>query len=274
MKLEELALALHRRPLLLARRECPPGRHLCRNSHIPQPFPAQGSSFKFANLLPRPSMFPDEFEARRRCRRRAIVVRVTSHPNYIVLENIAPTALPDVPNPEDLTESKRGWEERLAQWRWQLKALYIARGIDSAAASGAPEERTERRAMLSPCRSCRGQGSACIEASRSATHSPNMEDGNADAASGAAPDARVSNAMTVEAVSESRTQFIQPCVDCGLWTGSWCECYGSQRMPNSFWEPGQHTPLCRRCDALRGECHYCRGVLWCTPIPHGIPPQG
>ena len=78
--------------------------------------------------------------------------------------------------------------------------------------------------MLSPCRSCRGQGSACIEASRSATHSPNMEDGNADAASGAAPDARVSNAMTVEAVSESRTQFIQPCVDCGLWTGSWCVC--------------------------------------------------
>ena len=23
-----------------------------------------------------------------------------------------------------------------------------------------------------------------------------------------------------------------------------CVCYGSQRMPNSFWEPGQHTPLC------------------------------
>ena len=62
----------------------------------------------------------------------------------------------------------------------------------------------------------------------------------------------------------------QPCVDCGLWTGNWCHfCYGEQRMPNSTWEPGQHTPLCTHCDRDRDACHYCKEVPWCTPFPHG-----
>ena len=77
-------------------------------------------------------------------------------------------------------------------------------------------------------------------------------------------------ALEVVAFSESVHQFCQPCVDCGLWTGCWCDyCYARERMPNSRWEPRQHTPLCTGCDALHGACHYCRGVQWCTPIPHG-----
>ena len=75
--------------------------------------------------------------------------------------------------------------------------------------------------------------------------------------------------MTVTAVSDSAHQLIQPCVDCGLWTGNWCECLGSQRMPNSFWEPGQHTPLCSQCEATHGGCHYCRKIQMCTPFAHG-----
>ena len=76
-------------------------------------------------------------------------------------------------------------------------------------------------------------------------------------------------ALQVTAVSDSSTQLIQPCVDCGLWTGNWCECFGEYWMPNSPWEPGQRTPLCTRCDRRHGECHNCRGIPWCTPFAHG-----
>ena len=75
--------------------------------------------------------------------------------------------------------------------------------------------------------------------------------------------------LTVECFSESADQLVQPCVDCGLWTGNWCECFGQQWMPNSTWEPGQHTPLCTCCENRHGKCHYCRRVQWCTPFAWG-----
>ena len=76
--------------------------------------------------------------------------------------------------------------------------------------------------------------------------------------------------MEIGAMSDKVGQLIQPCVDCGLWTGRFCDyCLAEQRMPDSFWEPGQRTPLCSRCDNLRDACHYCLGVSWCAPAPHG-----
>ena len=85
------------------------------------------------------------------------------------------------------------------------------------------------------------------------------------------------NTMTtleILSYSDDPEQMCQPCVDCSLYTGCYCDyCYGVERLPNSHWAPGQHTPLCSRCDSLRGACHYCLGVQWCSPAPHGRPPQ-
>ena len=63
--------------------------------------------------------------------------------------------------------------------------------------------------------------------------------------------------------------FNRPCVDCGLFTGDFCDyCEAADRMPNEVWAPNQGTPLCSRCDDKHDACHYCRGQLWCTPPPH------
>ena len=62
----------------------------------------------------------------------------------------------------------------------------------------------------------------------------------------------------------------RPCVDCGLFTGRFCDwCLGSDRVPSQSWCDGQHTPLCSRCDNRWDACHFCRGVLWCTPPAWG-----
>ena len=62
----------------------------------------------------------------------------------------------------------------------------------------------------------------------------------------------------------------RPCVDCGQITGCYCDfCLGKDRHPSDVWADGQRTPLCTRCDAKHGQCHYCRGIQWATPHPHG-----
>ena len=64
--------------------------------------------------------------------------------------------------------------------------------------------------------------------------------------------------------------LIRPCVDCGLWTGRFCDwCLASDRMPEEQWAEGQLTPLCSTCDNKHDMCHFCRGLLWCMPAPWG-----
>ena len=66
----------------------------------------------------------------------------------------------------------------------------------------------------------------------------------------------------------------RPCVDCGLVTGRFCDgpkgesgpqCFASEKVPDERWVQNQRTPLCSHCDNKHGKCHFCRGLLWCTP---------
>ena len=61
----------------------------------------------------------------------------------------------------------------------------------------------------------------------------------------------------------------RPCVDCGLFTGRFCDyCLASDRLPDEVWAAGQMTPLCSNCENKHQACHFCRGASWCTPPPH------
>ena len=64
----------------------------------------------------------------------------------------------------------------------------------------------------------------------------------------------------------------RPCVDCGRYTGSFCEfeCLAARRIPSERWRPGQLTPHCTFCDRRHGCCHFCRGVQMVTPPPWGL----
>ena len=65
----------------------------------------------------------------------------------------------------------------------------------------------------------------------------------------------------------------RPCVDCGLYTGRYCDhCKAIERIPSEQWAEGQMTPLCSRCDWDSGKCRFCRGVTSCTPPGHGQKP--
>ena len=73
--------------------------------------------------------------------------------------------------------------------------------------------------------------------------------------------------------------FLRPCVDCGETTGNFCEtptqkdcaqwqggiCLAARWVPSEDWAENQRAPLCTRCEEVRGACHYCRTVHWCTP---------
>ena len=62
----------------------------------------------------------------------------------------------------------------------------------------------------------------------------------------------------------------RPCVDCGLYTGNFCDhCQAVDRTPAEEWVPGQHTPLCTKCDWLFASCHFCRGVHMVRPFAWG-----
>ena len=71
----------------------------------------------------------------------------------------------------------------------------------------------------------------------------------------------------------SQTMLCRPCVDCGLYTGRFCDgCLASRRVPSERWANNQHTPLCSRCDWRWGSCRFCRGVHSCTPFATGQKP--
>ena len=77
-------------------------------------------------------------------------------------------------------------------------------------------------------------------------------------------------------------QLLQPCVDCGLITGNFCEtkrqrghilwqggyCFVADHLHGSGWAPYQRTPLCTKCERLHGSCRFCRKVHGCTPPAH------
>ena len=71
----------------------------------------------------------------------------------------------------------------------------------------------------------------------------------------------------------SPAQLCRPCVDCGLYTGRFCDfCLAETRIPSEQWCRHQYTPLCSTCDNRWDSCHFCRGLHWCTPHPKGSPP--
>ena len=64
----------------------------------------------------------------------------------------------------------------------------------------------------------------------------------------------------------TQDELCRPCVDCGLYTGCYCdgndwgECFAADRLP-----------LCTTCDRLFNMCHFCRGQLWAVPPAHRDP---
>ena len=68
----------------------------------------------------------------------------------------------------------------------------------------------------------------------------------------------------------SVTMLCRPCVDCGLYTGRFCDhCLAKDRIPSEEWAHNQLTPLCSGCDLRWDACRFCRGVSSCTPPAHG-----
>ena len=44
--------------------------------------------------------------------------------------------------------------------------------------------------------------------------------------------------------SGTEEQLIRPCVDCGMWTGRFCDyCLAADKLPDEEWVEGQMTPL-------------------------------
>ena len=82
------------------------------------------------------------------------------------------------------------------------------------------------------------------------------------------------DAADIEILAAGDIQTLcRPCVDCSRFTGSYCDhCYAVDRMPNERWAVGQGTPLCTVCDHRYRACHFCRGLHWCAPRPHGVRP--
>ena len=75
--------------------------------------------------------------------------------------------------------------------------------------------------------------------------------------------------LEILAVGEEE-DLTRPCVDCGLYTGRYCDyCFAARRIPSEEWSRGQRTPLCSRCDNRWNACHFCRGLHWCTPAAWG-----
>jgi hypothetical protein len=77
--------------------------------------------------------------------------------------------------------------------------------------------------------------------------------------------------LNVYAMAEDASQLIRPCVDCGRYTGNFCEneCLPRRWLPKEDWLPNQVTPQCNACEERYGVCHFCRGIAWVTPPPWG-----
>ena len=85
---------------------------------------------------------------------------------------------------------------------------------------------------------------------------------------------RLTERMEILAVGTPE-MLCRPCVDCGLWTGRFCDyCLAKDRIPSEQWADNQPTPLCSRCDNKWDSCHVCRRVHFCTPPAHGAKLDG
>ena len=64
-----------------------------------------------------------------------------------------------------------------------------------------------------------------------------------------------------------KEELCRPCVDCGKFTGAFCEyeCSAELRLPSENWVKNQLTPHCVTCDRKFGSCHFCRQVHWAVP---------
>ena len=79
--------------------------------------------------------------------------------------------------------------------------------------------------------------------------------------------------MEVLAVG-SAAMLNRPCVDCGQWTGRFCDfCRAVDRIPTEVWTPNQMTPPCSICDNRYDRCHFCRRVQWTRPFAWGVTPM-
>jgi hypothetical protein len=72
--------------------------------------------------------------------------------------------------------------------------------------------------------------------------------------------------MDIYALGSEET-LIRPCVDCGQYTGSFCdnECLAKDCVTDEEWEDGQLTPHCTSCEDRYDVCHFCRDVAWVRP---------
>ena len=62
----------------------------------------------------------------------------------------------------------------------------------------------------------------------------------------------------------------RPCVDCGRWTGRFCDyCFAKDRIPSEQWADNHYAPLCSHCESKWDACRFCRRVHACTPPAHG-----
>ena len=72
----------------------------------------------------------------------------------------------------------------------------------------------------------------------------------------------------------SVAELTRPCVDCGMYTGSFCEmdCLAVTWVPSERWCAGQHAPHCTKCELKFTFCHFCRKSPWATPPAWGVAP--
>ena len=92
------------------------------------------------------------------------------------------------------------------------------------------------------------------------------------ACSDISPFSQPAMAQSMEVLAFGSTEMLcRPCVDCGQYTGRFCDyCKASDRIPSEEWACGQLTPLCSACDWRYLMCHYCRGVHLARPFAWGI----
>ena len=99
----------------------------------------------------------------------------------------------------------------------------------------------------------------------------------------------------IHAMGTNSQACLRPCLECGLYTGGYCEtlaqakagpkgtwqggtCFAAEVYPwrkgmdaKEKWTAGQRTPLCTSCEIRYGACRACRGVSGCTPPYKGSP---
>ena len=75
------------------------------------------------------------------------------------------------------------------------------------------------------------------------------------------PEAR--SAYVIAAIPTEHRDFLQACLRCGTWTGSWCEgCY--LRATKQLHRILEYSPLCTECDQAHLCCDFCDsdGITW------------